>query len=124
MDVWLRLGWKDNRIQVDSHNNTTRRASYMAENSTIIILQNGEIIKHLWVPKLFIRNQNLVKTDHGLVLMNEAVGVIKKNKDIWVDYWGVIKPTITCPMSFNWFPFDKQKCYFSIMVSANSPLDL
>ena len=33
------------------------------------------------------------------------------------DVWISIKPVITCPMDFSWFPFDTQECYF-IMYSG------
>ena len=78
--------------------------------------QNKELLDHIWVPELYIPHQKLVKCSHGLPFYQQKINFLVKAENIWVDFWTLVKPTITCPMVFNWFPFDQQYCNVFIQV--------
>ena len=82
--------------------------------------QNKKILDHIWIPEIYIPHQGLTKCRHGEGFYDEVVNFLVKNGSILVDYWSLLKPVITCPMVFNWFPFDEQNCNFKAQVEERS----
>ena len=115
--MWLKLTWVDNRLKIDTKNGTSR-AIYSTINPNITVLghENSKILDHIWVPKLLIPHQKLSKCDHGPPFHDQVVNIVVNNRTVWVDLWSLVKTTISCPMSFNWFPFDEQNCFLTIKV--------
>ena len=116
-DMWLKLAWVDNRLKVDTKNGSSGTIFPSTNpNITVLALENSKILNHIWVPKVLIPHQKLSKCHHGPPFHDQVVNIVVNNQTVWVDFWSLIKPTITCPMSFNWFPFDSQNCYLTIQV--------
>ena len=123
--MWLKLTWVDNRIRIITTNTTTGRFARSTSESvlfttpsniTLIALENSDILDQIWVPQVLIPHQKLSNRHHGPPFVDDTISIVLKEQDVWVDLWSVIKPTITCPMSFNWFPFDQQSCQLIIRV--------
>ena len=118
--MWLKLTWVDNRLKIDTKNGTSR-AMYRTinPNITVLGLENSKILDHIWVPEVLIPHQKLSKCDHGPPFHDQVVNIVVNNRTVWVDLWSLVKPTITCPMSANWFPFDEQNCFLTIKVKKS-----
>ena len=82
----------------------------------MMVLENTDILRDIWVAQFYLPHQKLSNRQHDPPIIDDMVNILVREQDVWVDLWSTIKPTITCPMSFNWFPFDHQKCYFIIRV--------
>jgi hypothetical protein len=115
--MWLRLSWIDNRLKIETKNGS-RRGVIMStdEKVTSIRLQSRQILHQIWVPEVIIPHQKLSKLNHGPGYRDEVLAFVLKDENVWVDYWSWIKPTITCPLTFNWYPFDQQNCLFVLQV--------
>jgi hypothetical protein len=117
-DMWLKLAWVDNRIRVESVNRTNREVfpTSIGKNphTKTIGLVDTDMLGHIWVPEVMMPHQKLSKCVHGPPFHDQVLNIVLKNGTVWVDYWSNIKLTITCPMSFNWFPFDMQHCHLYI----------
>ena len=118
--LWLGLNWIDNRLQINAQNNTRRGVIHSTDNKVVALQrQSKKILQYMWLPEVYIPHQQLSKCSHGVGLYDEVVNFFVKNDDVWVDYWSLVKPTITCSMAFNWFPFDEQNCNFIIQVISD-----
>ena len=115
--MWLKLTWVDNHLKIDTKNGTSR-AMYRTINPNITVLElgNDKILDHIWVPEVSIPHKKLSKCQHGPPFHDQVINIVVNNRTVWVDLWSLVKPTITCPMSFNWFPFDVQSCFLNIQV--------
>jgi len=117
-DMWLKLAWIDNRIKVESENSTNREVFPSSTGTDpdikTIGLVDTDMLAHMWVPQVMIPHKTLLKSVHGPPFHDQVLNIVLKNQTVWVDYWSLIKLTITCPMTFNWFPFDVQKCHLNI----------
>ena len=122
-DMWLKLAWVDNRIRLDNLNDSSRAVfpSSISNNPDIntIGLVDMEMLEHIWVPQIMVPHQKMTKCVHGPPFHDQVLNIVVKNETVWVDYWSLIKPTITCPMSFNWYPFDVQNCLMAIQVQQS-----
>ena len=119
-DMWLRLSWIDNRLKIDTKNGSRRGVILSTdEKVTAINLQSRQILHQIWVPEVIIPHQKLLKLNPGPGFRDEVLAFMLKDENVWVDYWSWIKPTITCPMSFNWYPFDVQNCLMAIQVQLS-----
>ena len=71
---------------------------------------NLELIKNLWLPNIFIYNLKSFKT----------IDVLSKLAGLWIDskkriyYSQATHITFICPMRFDKFPLDTQKCKFQV----------
>ena len=116
-EMWLKISWVDNRIKIKAAN-SNNSVTYSTSNITLIALENSDILNHIWVPQVAIPHQKLYKSVPGPPLTDSLVNVVSREQTVWVDIWSTVKPTITCPMSFNWFPFDKQTCNLILRVRS------
>jgi len=75
-----------------------------------MVPMNLEFIKNLWVPNVFIYN---LKTYKGIDVLSKLAG-------LWIDtdknvlYSQATHITFICPMRFDKFPLDTQKCRFRV----------
>jgi hypothetical protein len=115
--MWLKLAWVDNRLKLDTRNGTST-AVFPSTNPNITTVLNVDtnLLEHIWVPEVLIPHQKLSKCHHGPPFHDQVINVVVNNQTVWVDFWSLVKPTITCPMSFNWYPFDVQNCHLVIQV--------
>ena len=124
-DMRLKLTWVDNRLNIIARNSTGDSVLVSTNsNITLIALENSDLLDHIWVAQVMIPHQKLAHYDFGPPIVDESLNIVLKDKDVWVDLWSGIKPTITCPMSFNWFPFDQQKCELVIRVRSSHANDV
>merc|ERR1719150_1794905 len=87
-------------------------ASLRSPNSTDapMVPMNLEFIKELWVPNIFIYNLKTYK----------VIDVLSKLAGLWIDteknvlYSQATHITFICPMRFDKFPLDTQKCRFRV----------
>jgi len=114
--MWLGLNWMDNRLKIEP-NQINSGHQIVSPNSIALTQQNKKLLDHIWIPEIYIPHRGLTKCRHGDGFYDEVVNILVKNKSISVDYWTLQKPTITCSMIFNWFPFDQQNCIFLIQGS-------
>ena len=117
--MWLGLTWRDNRLKIKPNLiNSGHHIISSETNTTAFTKQNKQLLDHIWIPEIYIPHQGLTKCRHGDGFYDEVVNIVVKNESILVDYWALLKPSITCSMIFNWFPFDQQNCIFLIQVRA------
>ena len=115
--MWLGMNWIDNRIKIEPKNKNSGHVMRSPEsNAVAVALQDKEILDHIWIPEVYIPHRGLSRCRHGDGFHDEVLNFLVKNESVWVDYWMLLKPTITCSMVFNWFPFDEQNCSFIIQV--------
>ena len=117
--MWLKLAWVDNRIQLDTRHYTSNNVLFPSTSNTNITTIGSvdkDLLNHIWVPQVMIPHQRLARCLHGPQFHDQVLNIVVQNNTVWVDYWSLIKPTITCPMTFNWYPFDVQNCQLSIQV--------
>ena len=75
-----------------------------------MVPMNLEFIKDLWMPNIFIYNLKTYK----------VIDVLSKLAGLWIDteknvlYSQATHITFICPMRFDKFPLDTQKCRFSV----------
>merc|ERR1719150_3199862 len=87
-------------------------ASLRSPNSTDapMVPMNLEFIKELWVPNIFIYNLKTYK----------VIDVLSKLAGLWIDpnknvlYSQATHISFICPMSFDKFPLDEQRCMFRV----------
>ena len=71
---------------------------------------NLELINYLWIPNIFIYN---LKTFQTIEVLSKLAGLwIDANKRIY--YSQATHITFICPMVFDSFPLDTQKCKFQV----------
>ena len=117
--MWLGLTWRDNRLKIKPHLiNSGHHIISSETNTTALTKQNKKLLDHIWIPEIYFPHRGLTKCRHGDGFYDEVVNIVVKNDSVSVDYWALLKPTITCSMIFNWFPFDQQNCIFLIQVRA------
>ena len=108
-DVNVKFNWVDNRL----------RFKNMAERMEG---EHGEVhpdlLDHIWVPPVQIRHMESAKKVG--VFSQRMLNIIVKGENIWFDMGVNTKPTITCKMRFNWYPFDEQVCQFVIQAIPDS----
>ena len=109
-EVVVKFNWVDNRLW--SPNLQEKRDM---ESGDI----NPDLLNHIWVPRFLIRNMKEVEGDTSGLFPSRQLNIIVKDLDVWLDMWIIIKPTITCNMRFNWYPFDEQFCNFEIQSIAD-----
>ena len=112
------MNWIDNRLKIDPKKINSGDIMRSPDSDAIgLSQQNKKILEDIWIPELYIPHQGLSRCRHGDAFYDEVLNFLVKNESVWVDYWMLLKPTITCSMVFNWFPFDKQNCSFIIQVN-------
>ena len=124
-NMWLKLAWVDNRIKLETQNCSNRAVfpSSVGTNPNIktIGLVDMDLLEHIWTPQVMLPHQKLAKCLHGPPFHDQVLNIIVKNETVWVDFWSMMRITITCPMTFNWYPFDVQSCDLFIQVRSEFP---
>ena len=105
--------WEDDRVFVDD---SDPLAYYNLDTSQF---------NKFWSPRhaVHIRHAKESTQNAGMVFHKQSFGLSGGTTGgNWTfDVWISIKPVITCPMDFSWFPFDTQWCYF-VMAAAEPNL--
>ena len=118
--MWLKMAWKDSRIKIDrkDFNGSEVFPKSISEDPNANTVGNVDtsVIQHLWVPQVMMPHKKLQSYQHGPPFHDKVVNFVEKNGTVWVDYWTLVKITITCPLTFNWYPFDVQDCPLLIQV--------
>ena len=98
------FNWQDARIFVDD------------PNPLPVYYLDLSLLDKFWNPrdKVDIRHAKQSTQNAGLVFHKLSFGLYEGSGggDWTFDVTVSIKPVITCPMDFSWFPFDTQYCYF------------
>ena len=103
--------WEDDRVFVDD---PEPLAYYILDTS---------LFEKFWSPrnKVNVRHAKESRQNAGLVFHQTSFGLSRMaaggnwSFDVSIS----IKPEITCPMDFSWFPFDTQECHF--VINAGEP---
>ena len=106
--TYFNVHWNERRLNVQPDFGSSLRTP----NSTdaVMVPMNLEFIKELWVPNIFIYNLKTYK----------VIDVLSKLAGLWIDteknvlYSQATHITFICPMRFDKFPLDTQKCRFSV----------
>ena len=115
------MNWIDNRIKIEPKNKNSGHVLRSSESNAVgVAYQDKKILDHIWIPETYIPHRGLSRCRHGDGFYDEVLNFLVKNESVWVDYWMLLKPTITCSMVFNWFPFDQQNCSFMIQVNKKN----
>jgi len=104
--TYFNVEWYETRLTVEKefyalHNNTGEAA---------LIPMNLEFVKDLWLPNIFIYNIKSYK----------VIDVLSKLAGLWIDtnklvlYSQATHISFICPMSFDKFPLDQQRCKFRV----------
>ena len=103
--------WEDDRVFVDDPDPL---AYYILDTS---------LFEKFWSPrnKVNVRHAKESRQNAGLVFHQTSFGLSRGTVGgNWsFDVSISIKPEITCPMDFSWFPFDTQECHF--VINAGEP---
>ena len=77
------------------------------------------LLDKFWSPEVDIRHTKKSTQSAGFVFHKTSLGLSggTAGGNLTFDVSISVKPEITCPMDFSWYPFDTQYCYF-IMTSA------
>ena len=114
--MWLKMNWEDNRIKVK--NNTKSNVAYDLKKSLVLTVHH-DIIHHIWMPEWFIPHFKFSRVNHGVGFKSQMASVVIKDGILMVDHWQWLKLVTSCPMVFNWYPFDRQTCRIGIQVKDN-----
>ena len=111
-DATLKFNWIDNRIKFKNISDKVE-----GEFGDIPLA----ILNYIWVPPVQIQHMaEFVKNEGDPLFQQRLLNIVVKGNDIWLDMWVNTKPTITCKMRFNWYPFDDQICDFVIQAIPDS----
>jgi len=95
--------WKERRLFVDEE-------KYNNQSDPELVPMNLEFVKDLWLPNIFIYN---LKTYKVIDVLSKLAGLwINTNKLIL--YSQATHISFICPMSFDKFPLDEQRCMFRV----------
>ena len=99
--------WEDNRVFI---NDPAPPPYYLLDTN---------LLDKFWSPKVTIRHTKKSVQSAGLLYHKTSFGLsgVTTGGNSTFDVSVSIKPEITCPMDFSWYPFDTQSCHF-IMNSA------
>ena len=98
--------WEDDRVFIDD------------PNPLPYFFLETNLLDKFWSPKnkVNIRHTKKNAKVDGLVFHKTSFGLSGANTggNLTFDLSVSIKPEITCPMDFSWYPFDTQYCHFII----------
>lgn len=130
MNAYFIVKWQDRRLIVERRNRTSKHfipdtysttsttssptlSSNIAlheENGSKLTAVNLNILRNLWLPDVEILNLKAFETH----------SVLSKLEGVWIDdkhqllYALATRITFICPMKFNAFPMDIQRCKFQV----------
>ena len=105
---YFNIKWNDKRIIIDSRYVELDPPT----NLDIFRPANLELIKSLWMPNIFIYN----------LLTYKPQDVLSKMNGLWITanrvvlYSESVHITFVCPMQFEKFPMDTQRCKFRVLL--------
>ena len=102
--TFLNVEWLERRLHVDP--------DFMSlhSNDKVLVTMDLEFLKDLWLPNLFIYN---LKTFTEISVLSNLAGLwIDPNKNVLHSLATHI--SFICPMSFDKFPLDEQRCVFQV----------
>lgn len=101
--TYFNVEWKERRLFVDEE-------KYNNQSDPELVPMNLEFVKDLWLPNIFIYN---LKTYKVIDVLSKLAGLwINTNKLIL--YSQATHISFICPMSFDKFPLDEQRCMFRV----------
>ena len=104
--TYFNVEWFENRLYIDPE--FKKRANKTEANAPEPM--NLEFVKDLWLPNIFIYNLKTYK----------VIDVLSKLAGLWIDtnkqilYSQATHISFICPMSFDKFPLDEQRCMFRV----------
>ena len=99
---YFNIQWTDERIQTNPN----------FPNSDNLVPVNLELVNSLWMPNVFIYNLKTYKTQN---VLNKVAGLWMSAKKV-VLYSEAAQITFVCPMRFDKFPMDTQRCKFQVII--------
>ena len=94
------FNWQDNRLSSTKINSTTGH------------VLDKNLINKIWTPLVDLNHVKSSHTDSGFIFIDNFFSLTPSANKLYIEYMVTTKPQITCPMIFNMFPFDTQKCHF------------
>jgi hypothetical protein len=109
---YFNVKWPEKRIHLDPEFGREQAGPGVnhTHNPNIMVPMNLEFVKDLWVPNIFIYN---LKTYKVIDVLNKLAGLwIYATHDVL--YSQATHITFICPMRFDKFPLDTQRCKFQV----------
>ena len=104
--TYFNVEWIERRLYIDPD----FYALHNTSKDQVLITMNLEFVKDLWLPNIFIYNLKTYK----------VIDVLSKLAGLWIDpkknvlYSQATHISFICPMSFDKFPLDEQRCMFRV----------
>ena len=115
--MWVRLKWEDNRIKL--RNSTKNQIVYNLNKSRAFGVHK-DFLHHIWLRAWYMLHVKMAKVNPSRQFYTDIITVILKDGKIFVDHTEWFKITSSCPMKFNWFPFDKQSCEICLQAALST----
>ena len=109
LSCYFNVRWPDARIKLSKGFGDDQRKGGDT-NSTVEVPMNLEMVKDLWLPNIFIYN---LKTYKVMDVLNKLAGLWVRS-DHQVLFSQSTHITFICPMHFDKFPLDTQRCLFQV----------
>ena len=112
---YFNVKWPESRIRLRQDFGVEQAKSLgtnvnITNNPDIMVPMNLEMVNHLWLPNIFIYN---LKTYKVMDVLNKLAG-LWVGGDYAVTYSQSTHITFICPMHFDKFPLDTQRCKFQV----------
>jgi hypothetical protein len=109
---YFNVKWPEKRIHLDPEFGREQASPGVnhTQNPNILVPMNLEFVKDLWLPNIFIYNLKTYK----------VIDVLNKLAGLWISATHVVlysqatHITFICPMRFDKFPLDTQRCKFQV----------
>ena len=109
LDLALKLYWVDNRVSC-------------RDREQFCLVVDKQIMDMVWKPTLYIeklKNFKLKKCQNTV----EDMGVDMTGNVTKLFHYSEAEVTVSCPMSFTWYPFDQQLCRFNMFELNLEPVE-
>lgn len=109
---YFNVMWTDPRIHLEPEfgMEQSEPGTNVTMNPDILVPTSLELIKHLWLPNILIYN---LKTYKVMDVLTRLAGIwVYTDKKVY--YSQSTHITFICPMRFDKFPLDTQKCIFKV----------
>ena len=103
IQMYLGVRWREPRIS----RTTNRNITHFGEDSFTAL--DTKFVRHLWVPDVYVYNMK-----YGSRVLKDLDGrlFVVNNDEIFYRQELII--TVWCPLRFEFFPLDHQKCHFKL----------
>jgi cation transporter family protein len=109
MQITLRQRWMEQRIEFESD-----------DPDIEYVTLDDALITKIWKPDIFFSNE-ASSFQHKLMLPNHYVRVYRNGEILWSSRLTLV---FTCPMKFQYFPFDHQTCYMRLSTYSSTMKDV